>query len=819
MSTMINDLRYGLRMLAKHPGFTAVAVLTLALGIGANTAIFSVVNAVILRPLPYPDSSRIVTIWVTEPSGPGNLYPDTGPDYVDWKAQNQVFSTMGGVFVTGAALTGTSEPLQIQGFEVSPEIMDLLGARPLLGRNFSADETTSGHDNVVMLSYGLWQRAFGGQADILGSKITLDGRPYTVTGVMPGDFQFPHIWGNKPEYWIPLNLQGAEWRKGRGNHWLWVLARMKPGVSLERAGADMKALSARITQQYPVTNTGVEAKVVGLQARLTEQVRPALWMLFATVGFLMLIASVNVANLLLAKAVSRQREIAIRMAVGSGRGRVVRQLITESVLLFLVGGAAGLIVGSAAMRLLLHYAPLGYVPEIVSVHLDGYVFLATFVVALVLGTAAGLIPALHASRKDVQDCLKEGNQTVAAARSLSRSLLTAGEIALALMMVIAAGLAIRSMVKLLGVKGGFDARNVLTARISLPDSRYSSPECQKIQGDCAADRYAAFYQQLQDRLNTLPGVDSASFTSKLPLNGGSNGVIVIEGQAPPKDMWSSPLVEWSTVMPGYFHTARIPLLRGRDFTAHDDQAAPKVAVINRTMADKFWPNQDPLGKHFAHNEEHPKWITVVGVVGDVLQYGLDQTKTAPEAYFPEYQGQSSSMSVLVRASGNPLDQLAALRAAVRELDSQLPVDNPRELAEVVTESSSQQRFLALLLGLFAGLALVLAAVGIYGVIAYSVAQRTHELGIRIALGAGRSELLRLVLGEGLRLALAGVAVGLAAAWGLSRFLASLLYGVHATDPLTFTAVPLVLLAVALLACYIPALRATKVDPIEALRYE
>jgi putative ABC transport system permease protein len=819
MSTMINDLRYGLRMLAKHPGFTAVAVLTLALGIGANTAIFSVVNAVILRPLPYPDSSRIVTIWVTEPSGPGNLYPDTGPDYVDWKAQNQVFSTMGGVFVTGAALTGTSEPLQIQGFEVSPEIMDLLGARPLLGRNFSADETTSGHDNVVMLSYGLWQRAFGGQADILGSKITLDGRPYTVTGVMPGDFQFPHIWGNKPEYWIPLNLQGAEWRKGRGNHWLWVLARMKPGVSLERAGADMKALSARITQQYPVTNTGVEAKVVGLQARLTEQVRPALWMLFATVGFLMLIASVNVANLLLAKAVSRQREIAIRMAVGSGRGRVVRQLITESVLLFLVGGAAGLIVGSAAMRLLLHYAPLGYVPEIVSVHLDGYVFLATFVVALVLGTAAGLIPALHASRKDVQDCLKEGNQTVAAARSLSRSLLTAGEIALALMMVIAAGLAIRSMVKLLGVKGGFDARNVLTARISLPDSRYSSPECQKIQGDCAADRYAAFYQQLQDRLNTLPGVDSASFTSKLPLNGGSNGVIVIEGQAPPKDMWSSPLVEWSTVMPGYFHTARIPLLRGRDFTAHDDQAAPKVAVINRTMADKFWPNQDPLSKHFAHNEEHPKWITVVGVVGDVLQYGLDQTKPAPEAYFPEYQGQSSSMSVLVRASGNPLDQLAALRAAVRELDSQLPVDNPRELAEVVTESSSQQRFLALLLGLFAGLALVLAAVGIYGVIAYSVAQRTHELGIRIALGAGRSELLRLVLGEGLRLALAGVAVGLAAAWGLSRFLASLLYGVHATDPLTFTAVPLVLLAVALLACYIPALRATKVDPIEALRYE
>lgn len=820
MSTLLQDLRYGFRVLAKSPGFTAVAVLTLALGIGANTAIFSVVNAIILRPLPYPHSDRIVTIWETEPSGPGNLYPNTGPDFVYWKAENQVFDTMGAVFVTSAALTGTSEPLQIQGFEVSPEVLTLLGARPVLGRNFAPDETETGHDSEVILSYGLWQRAFGGQAGILGSKISLEGRPYTVTGVMLRDFQFPHIWGNKPEYWIPLNLRSAEWRKSRGNHWLWVLARMKPGISLERAAADMKALSARITQQYPVTNTGVEAKVVGLQARLTEQVRPALWMLFATVGFLMLIASVNVANLLLAKAVSRQREIAIRMAVGSGRWRVIRQLITESVLLFLIGGAAGLLVGSAALRLLLHYAPLGYVPEIISVRLDGYVFLATLFVALVLGTAAGLVPALHASRKDVQDSLKEGSQTVATARSLSRSLLTACEIAMALMMVIGAGLAVRSLVKLLGVQPGFDPRNVLTARLSLPETRYSSPKCKNVEGDCADDRYAAFYHQLQDRLQALPGVESASFTDKLPLQGGSNGVIIVEGQAPPKDMWSSPLVEWSTVMPGYFHTARIPLLRGRDFTAHDNnQNVPKVAIINRTMADKFWPRQDPIGKHFAHNDPHPKWFTVVGVVGDVLQYGLDQTAVAPEAYFPEYQDQNSYMAVLVRASGRPLHELPALRRAVHELDSQLPVANPQELVEVVTGSSSQQRFLALLLGLFAGLALVLAAVGIYGVIAYSVAQRTHELGIRIALGAGRRDLLRMVLGEGLLMAAAGVIVGLAGAWGLSRFVRTLLYGVRPNDPLTFAAVPVVLLLVALLACYIPARRATKVDPMVALRHE
>jgi putative ABC transport system permease protein len=805
-------------MLGKDPSFTVVAVLTLALGIGANAAIFSVVNAVILRPLPYPQSDRLVTIWETEPSGPGGLFPNTGPDYVDWKAQNQVFDTMGAVFVASATLTGTSEPLQIQGFEVTPEILDLLGAGPALGRNFTADETQSGHDSEVILSYSLWKRSFGGEAGVLGSKITLDGRPYSLTGVMPRDFQFPHIWGNKPEYWIPLNLRGQEWRKSRSNHWLWVLARTKQGVSGERASADMKAISARLTLHYPVTNTGVGAKVVGLQARLTEQVRPALWMLFAAVGFLMLIASVNVANLLLAKAVSRQREIAIRMAVGSSRGRVVRQMITESALQFLLGGGAGLLVGSAALRLLVHYAPIGYLPEIVSVRLDGYVFAVTLFVALILGTAAGIMPALRASRRDVRDFLKEGSQTVATARSLSRSLLTAGEIAMALMMVIGAGLALRSLVRLLGVQPGFDPRNVLTARLFLPETRYSSPQCKNAQADCADDRYAAFYEQLQERLQALPGVEAASFTSKLPLQGGSNGTIIVEGQAPPQDMWSSPLVEWSTVMPGYFHTAQIPLLKGRDFTAHDNESSLKVAIINRKMADKFWANQDPVSKRFSQDKDHPKWITVVGVVGDVLQYGLDQMATAPEAYFPEFQNQYSNLHVLLRAA-NPMGHLPALRAAVHELDSQLPVANPRELEEVVNESSSQQRFVALLLGLFAGLALVLAAVGIYSVIAYSMAQRAHELGIRIALGAAGRDLLRMVLGDGLRVAMAGVAVGLAGAWALSRFVASLLYGVRPNDPLTFATVPLLLLLVALLACYIPARRATRVDPMVALRYE
>jgi putative ABC transport system permease protein len=819
MSVFVQDLRYGLRMLTKSPGFTAVAVLTLALGVGANAAIFSVVNAVFLRPLPYPDSARIVTIWETEPSGPGQLFPDTGPDFVDWKAQNRVFDDMGAVFIGRAALTGTAEPLQLQGFEVSPEIFRLLGAQPALGRNFTADETQAGHYGVVILSYGLWQRAFAGHTAVVGSKITLSGRPYVVVGVMPRDFQFPHIWGIKPELWFPLNLQAAEWRKSRGNHWLWVLARLKKGDPLARASADMEMVAAHLARQYPETNTGVVAKVVGLRARLTEEIRPALLLLFATVGFLMLIASVNVANLLLAKAVTRRREIAIRLAVGSSQGRLIRQLLTESVLLFLMGGAAGLLVGSAALRLLLHAAPAGYVPEIVSVRLDAYVFLATFMVAVVTGALAGLIPALHASKTDLQDSLKESSQTVAAEHRASRSVLTAGEVALALMMLIGAGLAIRSLVNLLGVQAGFDPRNVLTARLSLPESRYSEPECQGKMGDCAGDKYASFFQQLQDRLGTLPGVESASFTNKLPLEGGSNGTIIVEGQATPKNMWSSPLVEWSTVMPGYFHTARIPLLRGRDVTAHDNQAAPKVAIINRAMADRFWPNQNPLGKRFSSDKEHPKWITVVGVVGDVLQYGLDQTTPAPEAYFPEYQNQYSGLIALVRTGANPLAQLPALRAAVRELDSQIPVYQPRELDEVVRQSSSQQRFLALLLGLFAGLALVLAAVGIYGVIAYSVAQRTHEIGIRMALGAGWRNVMGMVLGEGMGMALAGVMAGLAGAWGLTRFLSSLLYGVRPTDPLTFASVPLLLMSVSLLACYVPARRAAHVDPMVALRYE
>jgi putative ABC transport system permease protein len=674
-----------------------------------------------------------------------------------------------------------------------------------MGRTFSADET--GHNRVVILSYGLWQRAFGGDPALVGRKITLDGEAHDVIGVMPRDFKFPQIWGQRAEFWRPITFDQPEWKKSRGNHWFWVLGRLKNGISLARASADMETLSERLARQYPDTNTGVIAKVVGLREQLAKNVRPALLVLFATVGFLLLIACVNVANLLLARAVGREREIAIRLAVGSGRWRLIRQLLTESVLLFLIGGMAGLLVGGWALGLLLQAAPQGYVPSMVDVRLDAWVFLFTFLIACLAGALAGLIPALQASKPDLHDTLKESARSVAAPHQLSRRLLTAGEIALALMMLIAAGLSIRSLVRLLGVQAGFDPQNVLTARISLPESRYPKP-----------DQATSFYERLLAGIRALPGVRSTSLTGNLPLEGGSNGTMIVEGQPAPKNMWSSPLVEWDPVMPQYFSTLRIPLLRGRDFAAQDTKDKPDVAIINETMARLFWPNQDAVGKRFSQDKDKPKWITVVGVVGDVREYGLDQP-TAPEAYFPVSQVYWPSMTLLVRTSTKPLSQISSVTGAVHELDSQLPVSEPRELAQVVSQSSEQQRFVALLLGLFAGLALLLAAVGIFGVISYSVAQRTHEIGIRMALGAGRQDVLGMVLGEGLRLVLYGVLAGLAGAWALTRFLASLLYGVHPTDLFTFSLVPLVLSAVALLACYIPARRATKVDPMVALRHE
>jgi len=807
LENVLQDVRYGLRMLIKNPGFTVVAVLTLALGIGANTAIFSVVNAVLLKPLPYADPDRLAAIWVTEPSGPGGLFPDTGPDFRDWQGMNRSFEGMSAITIAGATLTGSGEPLQLRGLSVSPNTFQLLGAQPQLGRSFSPDEGPSGHNHVVILSHGLWQSAFGGRENIVGSKVTMDGEAYDVVGVMPKDLRFPSVWGRQPQFWTPITMDAPKWKTDRMNHWFWVLARVKKGVTLKQAAVEMVTISAQLAQQYPRTNTGVSARVKSLHEQLTGNVSEVLWALFAAVGFLLLIACANVANLLLTKSAGRQREIAVRLAVGAGARRLVRQLLTESVLLFLLGGVAGLAVGMAALRLLLRAAPTGYIPDVISVHLDSRVFGFTFLVAFVTGTLAGLIPALHATRVSFSEMLKESGSAVAASHGLTRGLLTAGEIAIALVMVVGAGLATRSLVRLLGVQLGFDPRQVVAGWISLPDSRYPK-EPQK----------TAFFRDLIGRVQALPGVVSAGAASELPLEGGSNGAVVIEGQPASKDIWSSPLVESCTVTPNYFRTMRIPLLSGRDLAETDTPEVPLVAVINETMAHRFWPHQDAVGKRFKENYPDSKWITVIGVVGDVREFGLAEP-AIPEAYYPESQATYSELVVVVRTDNDPEAQVPAIRNALHGLDKGLAWYGVQTLSEMVSDSSREKRFVALVLALFAVVALALASVGIYGVVSYSVSQRTREIGIRIAFGAEVRNVLGMVLSEGLRLVIAGVAVGLLGAWALSRYLTSILFSVRASDPPTYVGVALLMTAVTLVACLVPARRATKVDPMVALRYE
>jgi putative ABC transport system permease protein len=807
VEALIQDIRYGLRQLRRNPGFTAVAIITLALGIGANTAIFTVLNAVLLQPLPYRNPQRLVRLEVIEPGSASPSPVASELEFKDWQTQNHVFKEMAAGFISNKALTGRSEPLQLSGFEVSPQIFNLLGVAPLLGRTFSQDETQPGHNHVVILSYGLWQRAFGGDRAIAGKTIRLGDEVYDVVGVMPQSLRFPDLWwGWKAEFWIPLNLEDPGWRLQQGNHWLWVLARTNRGVTLAQAQADMATLSHNLQRQYPRVEAGVDAKVLSLRAEVTKQVKPALLVLFVAVGFLLVIACANVVNLLLARVVTRNREMAIRLAVGSGRSRLIQQLVTESVLLFLAGGAAGLLTGWAALQVLLYAAPTGYIPGIVHVQLDGWVFAFTFAIALLTGLVAGFVPAIQCSNPDLQRELKEGARTAAGHREW-RSILTAAEIAVALVMLVGAGLAIKSFVRLMGVDPGFDSQSVLRAYLALPDARYKKSE-----------QVTVFYERLLDQLRALPGVQSASTAEYLPLQGNPAGSVYIEGQPLPKTMWSSPEVAWCSVMPGYFRTLHIPLLRGHDFTLEDGLHSPRVAIINESMAHLFWPNQNPLGKRFSQGSQRPKWITVVGVVGDVHESDLAEAAT-PEAYFPETQTADPWLAVVLRTSTPPLTEAGALRHAVHSLDPELPVSGVGTLSELIAQSSHRQQFVALLLGLFAAAALVLALIGIYGVISYSVAQRNHELGIRLALGAQRSDVLRLVTNEGFRMALVGVTAGLLAALALTRFMENLLYGVKPNDPVIFIAAPLCLILVALAACLVPARRATKIDPMVALRHE
>jgi predicted permease len=802
------DLRYGLRVLWKNPGFTVVAVLALALGIGANSAIFSVVNTVLLRPLPYRDPERLVMVW-EDRSKQG--YPRDTPapaNFIDWRDQNQVFEGMAAIASQSFNLTGAGEPERIDGKRVSASLFPLMGVEPLVGRTFTPEEDQPGANRVVVLSHGLWQRRFGSDRKIVGQPLTLNGESFMVVGVMPPHFRFP---AREDELWVPIAFS-PQAAAARGSHYLQVIARLKPGVTLEQARAEMETIAARLMQQYPNTNTNVGAALVPLHEHLVGDIKPALLVLLGAVGFVLLVACANVANLLLARAAGRQKEIALRVALGASRARLIRQFLTESLLLAALGGVVGLLLSLWGVNALKAFIPEN-ISQAQAVAVDARVLGFTLLVSLLTGLIFGLAPATQASSFNLNETLKEGGRDSASGSrgNRIRGLLVITEVAVSLVLLIGAGLLINSFLRLRGVDPGFRADNLLTMRVVLPEMKYPDQP-----------RRTAFYAELVRRLEALPGVQSAAVTNWIPLvrQGDSLG-ITIEGQPAPAP-GQNPSAVTRVVSPHYFRTMGIQLTRGREFVEQDTADSPRVVVISETMARRFWPGEDPLGKRLTTGGPAGApipWMEVVGVVKDVRQMELT-ADPKPQMYVPFTQPVFFRPShLVVKTDVEPRTLATAVRKAVWEIDKDQPVSNVSTMEDVLSESIARQRFSMLLFGIFAALALILAAVGIYGVMSYSVAQRTREIGIRIALGAQRGDVLRLAVGGGLKLVLIGVVLGLAAAFALTRVMTSLLFGVSATDPATLVVISLVLISVAVLASYIPARRATKVDPMVALRYE
>jgi putative ABC transport system permease protein len=801
MQTLLQDLRYGARMLFKQPGFTLIAVVTLALGIGANAAIFSVVNAVLLRPLPFKEPDRLMVIRETKlPQFPE--FSVSPGNFLDWKAQNTVFERLVAMNSSSFNLIGTGEPERLRGMFVSEGFFTLFGATPQLGRDFLPEEDQPGRNFVVMLSNGLWQRRFGSDPKIVNQAITLNGQSYTVIGVMPASFRYG---GRELDLWTPIAFT-AEQAQNHGGHYLQTVGRLKPGVSVEQARAEMVAIAGRLATQYPNANAGWSVKLGPMLEFAVRDIKPALLVLLGAVAFVLLIACANVANLLLARAAGRQKEIAIRTAMGAGRGRIVRQLLTESVLLSLAGGAVGLGLAYWGTKLLLTLAPPN-LPRMSDVGLDGRALGFTVAITLLTGVIFGLVPALQASKPNLNEVMKDAGRgsTEGGRRQFIRSTLVVLEVASALVLLVGAGLMIKSFWRLQQVDPGFNPNSALTASINLPRKKY--PE---------AEKQAAFYQQLITKVSTLPGVQTVGASNVIPL--GDNDFVlgfVIEGR-PPVPAGASQSTNYFAVSADYFKAMGIPLLRGRVFTEQDTKTTTRVAVINETLAKKFFPNEDPIGKRIHVTNGPTTFREIVGIVGDVKQYGLDQ-ETTMQTYEPYTQEPFTFMSLVVRTTGDPLSLSPAIRNEVLQIDKEQPVSSFATLDQLVSTSVARQKFSMLLLGVFATVALVLAAVGIYGVLSYAVTQRTHEIGIRMALGAGRRDVLRLVVGQGMLLTGLGVGAGLASALLLTRLMATLLFGVSATDPLTFGLIACLLLTIALFACWIPAQRATKVDPIIALR--
>ena len=811
MRTLFQDARYGLRVLRRQPAFTAVAVLALALGVGANTAIFSVVNAVLLRPFPFREQERLVGVWERNEQmdrvevSPGN--------FADWRRHaGDTFEQIAALNFWSANLAGDGQPERLQGFQVSPALFPMLGVEPILGRTFTADEERPGSDSVVVLSHGLWQRRFAGDPGVLNRTLNVNGRDYAVVGVMPPDFQLHR----RAELWSPF-APDERTLSNRLPHYLIVFGRLRAGVAPEQARGAMAALAEGMARQYPQTNAGWSANVVGLREQAVGNVEKPLLLLLGAVGFVLLIACANVANLLLARSASRAKEMAIRAALGAGRLRVVRQLLTESVMLALAGGLLGLLLAAWGVDLLVSNLPAGAafsLPRAEQIGIDSRVLAFTLAVSLLTGLVFGLAPALQATKADLGEGLKEGGRTSGAGapgRRL-RSALVVAEVALSVVLLVGAGLLVRSIVGLLGVDPGFDGEGVVTMRVTLPRAKYAE--------DAKA---AAFFDQVLERLQSLPGVESAGATSQLPLGGSnaSNG-FQIDGQ-PPLAPSERPTVPTRVVSPDFFRTLRIPVVEGRAFSEADDAGAPRAVVVSQLLARKFFPDGSAVGRRIRSGEGEGQLYTIVGVVGDVKHFGLSREPQAT-LYYTHKTDPGRSMVFTVRAQGGAAETLApAMRREVLAVDADQPVFDVRTAREAVAQSVSLERSVAFLLSIFACVAMALAAVGIFGVMSYSVTQRTQEIGVRMALGARPADILRLFLRHGLALALAGAGIGLAGAFVLMRVLrslvAGLLYGVSATDPLTYAGVALALVAVALAACYLPARRATRVDPMEALRYE
>jgi predicted permease len=810
IDVFMRDIRYGTRSLLRTPAFTIAATLALALGVGATTAILSVVNGVLLRPLPYADSDRLVVVLHQDrnPVAPANM--------LDWRAQTRSFTDLAAAEYWTPNLTGADNPEQINGLHVSAGMLPMLGVAPLLGRIFTADEDVSGREHVAVISFGLWQRRFGGDRNIVGRQISLDGNVFTIVGVMPPSFQFAPFWATHSEIWAPLAL--GERSTSRQANSLRVFGRLRPGVSIEKARLDLAAVTARLEREYPGTNRDVTIQT--LKHKVVGDIETPLLVLLCAVAFVLLIACANVAHMLLARAAFRQKELAIRTALGATQRRLVAQLLVESALLAVAGGAAGLLLALWGVRALITASP-AIIPRVATVTIDGRVLIMTTLITATTAIVFGLVPALRASRVDLAGTFKDGDRgsTEGHGKHRLRSALVMSEFALALVLLVGAGLMIRSFNALRAFDPGFDPRNVITMTISTKGTKEADPAVRP-----------AFFSEVLTRVRSIPGIESAAFINHLPITGDQWGfAFAVEGQPTPKP-GESPTATYRVVYPGYSHTMRIPILRGRDIGPGDRADAPNVVVINEYMAKTYWPGQDAIGKRISLYGL--PWVTVVGITKNAVisQWGA---KPAEEFYFPFYQSSYatndashfSSLTLVARVSCangrecDPSAQAASIVGAVRAINRNVPISAVASMNAAVDGVTAESRFYLMLLSAFAAIALALAAVGIYGVMSYSVSRRTHEIGIRIALGAEPSSVQWFIVRQGMTLAAIGGGVGVVAAFALTRLMTNLLYGVGASDPLTFAGVTTVLCSVAALASYLPALRATRIDPLQALRSE